>query len=76
MEKAEKHLLMIWEKVKLPTHIRNEIASTIDEIRVKNSVVLADVVGRSEQLFCDDCGYEINPAGICINMNCSTNENP
>ena len=44
--------------------------------RVKNSVVLADVVGRSEQLFCDDCGYEINPAGICINMNCSTNENP
>ena len=42
--------------------------------QVKNSVVLADVVGQSEQLVCDDCGYEINPAGICINMNCSTNE--
>jgi len=34
------------------------------------------IPGQSEQLFCDDCGYEINPANICINMNCSTNENP
>jgi len=39
-------------------------------------LLLHNVVGQSEQLVCDDCGYEINPAGICINMNCSTNENP
>jgi len=39
-------------------------------------LLLHNAVEQSEQLVCDDCGYEINPAGICINMNCSTNENP
>lgn len=37
---------------------------------------LINVTEKTEQETCDDCGYEINPAGICINMNCSTNEYP
>jgi len=51
----------------------NEI--TLQEA-TKQIFLLLDVVGQSGKLVCEDCGYEINPAGICINMNCSTNENP
>ena len=50
MNKAEKHLLLIWKTVKLPAHIRNEITPTIHKIKVKNSVVLADVSKQREQL--------------------------
>lgn len=42
---------------------RNYLLKTSDEILNNDEI-------------CDDCGYQINPAGICINMNCSTNENP
>ena len=62
----EDHRMMILEKI-----TQNLTA----ENRVKLLRLLHDV-GQREQLVCDDCGYEINPAGICINMNCSTNENP
>jgi len=60
--------------IELLTTVRyttNDIGKVADEI-----CSLFSVVEQSEQLVCDDCGYEINPAGICINMNCSTNENP
>ena len=62
----EDHRMMILEKL---------IQSVSDENKEKLLRLLHDV-GQREQLVCDDCGYEINAAGICINMNCSTNENP
>ena len=52
------------------------LVRNLRKIEEKKQCDIHVVVGRSEKLVCEDCGYEINPAGICVNMNCSTNENP
>lgn len=75
MEKLKTQIEQIKKKV-FEGRMHGGISPTYGKVlyeEIDKALSLYNVVGQSEQLVCESCGYEINPAGICINMNCSTN---